>query len=301
MGTTCVIPPNLSGKQCVESFLREALKFAFVPDGTNEIEYATVESLTSEEVITDINDDNPVKRMLILEDIENYNPEMGESKVEEFNSGNSVQIANGMLTYNGIISTGDPILAENIMKLNNLRLRVIPIGVNGFVYETDSATKLKVRGFKIARGSFKARFIPSNGNDISEKVEFSFKIDRTTDWSLYRFVTYDVLGFNFAEVVEPLIPIDIATVSDATADGFTVSIQDERGNPITGLGTDFVEIYNVTTDASVTGVAAESTSNIGTYTVATATGVTAADELTVTFSADGIDSYGVSESVTVGS
>ena len=58
-------------------------------------------------------------------------------------------------------------------------------------------------------------------------------------------------------------------------------------------------IYNTTESATVTGVATESITNPGTYTVATATGVSAEDALTVTVDEDGFDCYGVSGTATI--
>lgn len=297
--STCSIPKNLGGRKCPEQFLRECVGFAFVPDGANEVSYATLSAMTSDAVVEDINDANPSLRMICIEDVENYAPEKGDAKVHEFQSGNSIFIANGTLMYKGLISSGDPLTEKNINLMNNQKWRVFPLSVDGFAYETDADTKLKVRGLKIAKGSFVAKYIPSNGNDVSEGVEFQFKIDKITDWSLYRFASYSALGYNLAEVCVPLIQVDSITITNPTVAGFTATILDDRGVPISGLSSGSIAIYNETETATVTGVATESITNPGTYTVATATGVALSDVLTITVDEDGFDCYGVSGTATI--
>ena len=93
--STCSIPKNLGGRKCPEQFLRECVGFAFVPDGANEISYATLSAMTSTAVVENINDANPSLRMICIEDVENYAPEKGDAKVHEFQSENSILIANG--------------------------------------------------------------------------------------------------------------------------------------------------------------------------------------------------------------
>lgn len=293
MSDTCFIPKNMNGRACGAGFVREAVTFIFSPDGANEITYATLAAMTSAQVTTDINNADPLKRLLPINDIEDYAPESADSKKQEYKSGRKAFIAKGVVNYKGIMASGDPVLVENYLQLNNGAYRAFIVGTTGFNYETDSATKLIVRGLKVSKGSFDAKYMPSDGDANVEQCEVSFDIDKDTDWSLFRYASYDDLGFNLADVAAPLIPIDSATVSGEATTGFTLVLKDERGNPITGLDStsDFV-ITNVT--ATGTEASTSTESPLGTYTVVYDSAVTAADVLSVAVSVDGFDAYSIS-------
>lgn len=291
MANTCYIPKNLGGRTCGAGFVREATAFLFVPEGSNEVTFATIAAMTADAVTTAINATDPSKRAIPINDIENYEPTQGDAQVQEYKSQRKAFIAAGVVNQKGVMASGDPVLQQNYTSLNNGAWRVFIVGTNGFNYEVDSATKLIVRGLKVSKGSFTSKQMPSDGATNVEQLEIGFDIDKDTDWSLFRFTSYDDLGHNLNEVVNPLIPIDSVVVSDEAITGFTLVIKDERGNPISGLETADITVTNITDPGVEAGTLSESST--GTYGFVYTTPVTASDVLAAVISADGFDSYGV--------
>jgi len=166
-----------------------------------------------------------------------------------------------------------------------------------FQYETDSATKTKVRGMKIARGSFVAKLVPATPTTV-EAVQFSFDIDMAVDTKLFRIASFEELGYSLADICEPLIPID--TISGtATATGGTVTLMDERGLPIYGINdsvTTEIVVYNETTSSSVT--VTGSTGSNGVYTLTWTTGVSVGNSVRYSVVATGFDGYNKTVTVT---
>jgi len=296
MTPECFIPGNMSGRACGAGFVREAVAFLFVPDGVNEITYATVAAMTSAQVILDVNNIVPTQRAIPLDDIEDYAPESADSKKQEYKSGRKAFIAKGVTNYKGIMASGDPVLVENVLKMNNGAWRVIIVGTSGFNYQTDTTTKLTVRGLKVAKGSFDAKYMPSDGDANIEQAEVSFDIDKDTDWTLFRYASYDDLGYSLADTIEPLIPIEAYQVSGEATTGFTIAIQDERGNAVSGIPVADFTVTNITAP----GVEAKTMTEtvLGTYVFVYTAPVLAADVLAVTIASTGFDSYGVSITIT---
>ncbi len=294
----CTIPGNLGGRRCANDYLPEVTNILLVPRGTNEIEWATKSAMTSADVIAKINAANPINRLLPIKDIENYQPTEGDAKIQTFDSQRKAFIKRGVITISGLISTGDNITVENFNDLNNLNMGCILMDSEKFQYETDSATKTKVRGMKIARGSFVAKLVPATPTTV-EAVQFSFDIDMSVDTKLFRIASFEELGYSLADICEPLIPID--TISGtAKATGGTVTLMDERGLPISGLNssvTTEIVVYNETTASAVT--VTGSTESNGVYSLTWSTGVTAGNSVRYSVSATGFDSYNKTVTVTV--
>lgn len=293
----CTIPGNLGGRRCANDYLPEVTNILLVPRGTNEIEWATKSAMTSADVIAKINAANPIIRLLPIKDIENYQPTEGDAKIQTFDSQRKAFIKRGVITISGLISTGDNITVENFNDLNNLNMGCILMDSEKFQYETDSATKTKVRGMKIARGSFVAKLVPATPTTV-EAVQFSFDIDMSVDTKLFRIASFEELGYSLADICEPLIPID--TISGtATATGGTVTLMDERGLPISGINdsvTTEIVVYNVTTSKAVT--VTGSTESTGVYTLTWTTGVTAGNSVRYSVVATGFDGYNKTVTVT---
>lgn len=289
----CYLPSNLGGRVCSDEYMREAVGVLITPISA---EFATLEAMESSAVIAKINEANPINRFLPIENIENYEPEQQDAQVHEFNSGNKSYISDGAYIFRGVIRNGDPLTAKAINRLNNLRLRAIPIGTNGFQYKTDSVTKTKIKGFRITPGSFVAKFVPSTGQ-ITEHVLFEFSFEKSTNWDLWRFADYGRLGYNLSEIAKPLIPVDSITVTNPATTGFNAFVLDNRGNPITGLET--FTVFNETTSEEVTAVVTEDLDTPGGYSLATATGVLPENVLKVKVAENGFDSYGVTGTVTI--
>jgi len=293
----CTIPGNLGGRRCANDYLPEVTNILLVPRGTNEIEWATKSAMTSVDVIAKINAANPINRLLPIKDIENYQPTEGDAKIQTFDSQRKAFIKRGVITISGLISTGDNITVENFNDLNNLNMGCILMDSEKFQYETDSATKTKVRGMKIARGSFVAKLVPATPTTV-EAVQFSFDIDMSVDTKLFRIASFEELGYSLADICEPLIPID--TISGtATATGGTVTLMDERGLPISGINdsvTTEIVVYNETTASSVT--VTGSTESNGVYTLTWTTGVTAGNSVRYSVVATGFDGYNKTVTVT---
>ncbi len=293
----CTIPGNLGGRRCANDYLPEVTNILLVPRGTNEIEWATKSAMTSADVIAKINAANPINRLLPIKDIENYQPTEGDAKIQTFDSQRKAFIKRGVITISGLISTGDNITVENFNDLNNLNMGCILMDSEKFQYETDSATKTKVRGMKIARGSFVAKLVPATPTTV-EAVQFSFDIDMSVDTKLFRIASFEELGYSLADICEPLIPID--TISGtATATGGTVTLMDERGLPIYGINdsvTTEIVVYNETTASSVT--VTGSTGSNGVYTLTWTTGVSAGNSVRYSVVATGFDGYNKTVTVT---
>lgn len=293
----CTIPGNLGGRRCANDYLPEVTNILLVPRGTNEIEWATKSAMTSADVIAKINAANPINRLLPIKDIENYQPTEGDAKIQTFDSQRKAFIKRGVITISGLISTGDNITVENFNDLNNLNMGCILMDSEKFQYETDSATKTKVRGMKIARGSFVAKLVPATPTTV-EAVQFSFDIDMSVDTKLFRIASFKELGYSLADICEPLIPID--TISGtATATGGTVTLMDERGLPISGINdsvTTEIVVYNETTASSVT--VTGSTGSNGVYTLTWTTGVSAGNSVRYSVVATGFDGYNKTVTVT---
>ena len=293
----CTIPGNLGGRRCANDYLPEVTNILLVPRGTNEIEWATKSAMTSADVIAKINAANPINRLLPIKDIENYQPTEGDAKIQTFDSQRKAFIKRGVITISGLISTGDNITVENFNDLNNLNMGCILMDSEKFQYETDSATKTKVRGMKIARGSFVAKLVPATPTTV-EAVQFSFDIDMAVDTKLFRIASFEELGYSLADICEPLIPID--TISGtATATGGTVTLMDERGLPIYGINdsvTTEIVVYNETTSSSVT--VTGSTGSNGVYTLTWTTGVSVGNSVRYSVVATGFDGYNKTVTVT---
>jgi hypothetical protein len=289
---TCKQAKNLGGRRCASDYLPEATHILLIPKG---VEWATLSSMTSVDVVAKINAALPTARLLPFKDVENYAPTEGDAKVQTFDSQRKAFIKRGVMTIAGFCPTGDTITAENFVDLNNLDLGCILMDSEKFQYLTDE-TKLKVQGIKIAKGSFIAKLVPATSSTV-EGIEFSFDIDASVDVRRLRISTFAQLGYSLAEICEPLIPVDNVVISAPLTTSFTMKVYDDRGIPISGLKQEDVTVLNVTTSATVTKTMSES--SIGTYNVAYATGVSAGDLLQGTFSATGFDAYGIVFSVQI--
>lgn len=297
MANECYLPPNLRGRKCGGAFLREVAGYLFVPEGTNEVTFADLSAMTAEAVTTAINDE-PTKRAIPVNDIDDYTPEVADSKFQEHSSGRRSFISKGVWTLGGNVVGGDAALSDYIIQMNNMDWRVYPIGNAGFNYVVDATTKTILKGLKVAKGSFRPKYMPSNGTDNVEMAYFEFDIDKDTDYTLMRYSSYIALGYNLLNICEPLIDIDAisSSISSIGTESLTMTLKDDRGNGLSGFDddTESFTLSNLTTECEVTitGIT-ESTSVLGQYTVSYTTGVTAVDNLSMAISKDGFDSYGV--------
>lgn len=296
MANECSIPENLGGRSCGNSYMEDVTHLLFLPSGTS---YANLAAMTSVAVLAQINNVSPLLRALPVSDIDDLEPTEAEVKVKEHKSGRKSFIRRGTQTFKCSIVTGDTITVEAWNKMNNLNWDVILINRSKFQYETDLATKVKIQGFKVAKGSFAGSLTKADGAGEVEMAIVSFDFDNAIDWKLSRIASFDELGYNLSEICIPLIPIDIATTSSITTTSFIVDLKDDRNVSVSGLATSNFTGFNVTDNASVSVTVTESTTVKGRYTIAY-TAQTAADVLEVTVSASGFDAYGINPiSVTI--
>ena len=109
-------------------------------------------------------------------------------------------------------------------------------------------------------------------NAMPVHVDLTFQLDRSIDFSDFAMIKRDDLDFN------PLSRVDLyglddvtITVSDVTTTGFKFAVEDVDGNPVEGIVSADLALYNITTSAAIeiTSVTEQTTLTgaVGTYAV----------------------------------
>jgi len=286
----CGIPSNLNGRNCQDAYISQPVGLMLIPAGTGEVSFATKSAMTSQLVVAAINNVNPLVRILPMNNLDNYDPMEGDPITKEFDSGLIIFIERGITTIKGVKTDADNTTVEAFLDLNNLNMGAWLIDNDKFQYATDSATKMMVKGIKVAKGSFKAKLIPGKKGEV-ESMEYSFNIDKSFDTRLLRTVSNQEMGYSLADICEPLITIGQAIVSAPTTTSHVVTVYDDRGKAISGLVTANFACANMTVPATVTITVSESLTVKGQYTIAHPSGVLASQVLNDTITATGFDSY----------
>lgn len=289
MSNDCLSYQNLATKSC-KDIMAVTRRVIIVPlyaaDGTKNYISASNALLKSGWAAKFDNLD-ATKRFYPCPEMDNVSDVREETVFETLDSGRKVRIRQGIRTFMGYpIQEGAEWLG-NIQKWqkkgNKFGVYLVDKDAN-LVYNYCSDGNLYP--FPVASGSFDALFMkPDNKASEKIKIQWDYDVDNQ-DSDMRMIAASDFTDINLLTDAYALLTVT-ATVASISTTGFTATLKDMYGYPVTGLLSANFALYNNTTSSSVTIATCTETSS-GVYHI-TYTSQTSGNVLKLTPTESGFD------------
>lgn len=228
---------NLGAATC-KNPMQIAKRLIFVPElgsaGTeNMIATAAGVTKTALQALFDAAD--KVNRYYPTPLIENVENVRAETTFHEFNSGAKLAVKQGTKHFVGYLPLEFPQLLGGFKAWEGQNFGIYIIDKDGnFIYQTDAATKLKVKPFKVDGNSFVASYVEPTDTEVA-MVKFEFDYSVSVKDELMRYIDADDLDFNgLGADVYPLMTV-IGMPTSPLAASVRLTPVTEYGEPVTGL------------------------------------------------------------------
>ena len=272
--TTCSDYKNTGVGKCPLDFTA-IRRIMFLPiigsDGTeNKLSASDALLKASWEGLCDA--DNQLDRLYVLPNAENVTPETTEPQAWASERGANYFLADGAITFTMLFPFVKLRLREALNSFRNKEIGILIADQSGNIAFNDKDGDGTMYPFPLdadAMLNSKPMF-PTNAMPVH--VDLTFQLDRSIDFSDFAMIKRDDLDFN------PLSRVDLyglddvtITVSDVTTTGFKFAVEDVDGNPVEGIVSADLALYNTTTSAAIviTSVTEQTalTGAVGTYAV----------------------------------
>ena len=247
---------NTRGDKC-PSIMDITRRFMFVPeldDAGAKNEIANVAGVTKAALQAKFDAGNYKDRYYPTSQLENVEDLRGEAILFTFNSGNQAKIKDGDRNFVGFFPYQGPEYLGKLKAWGCSKFGVHPIDDSGgFIYATDSATKLKVQPIMVDESSFSAELIKKTDTDPA-MIKISFNFRKTEQDELLRVIGAADLDFDGLSIVDVYGLYDAKhTVASISTTGFVSTITENiYGFAIEGLIAGDFSAYNDTDSAAVT-------------------------------------------------
>lgn len=291
MSNDCGLPGNFGGRSCPNDYLKDLSYMLITKRGENT--FPTLSAMTSEAIQTAINNGDPTLRLLPVAEIENFDPTVGDPKVQEFTSGRKQYIKAGVTTFSFLIVGGDGLTEDEFVQLNNGTYDAyLYDSEGGLMYRkpTDS-TEDQVQAMPISIGSWTPKTEFSNGSDRAENLMVSVDLDQNKYKSKERrYANSGVLSYSVEDIAVPLVDVNV-DYSATTTTTTVATIYDNRDNPIRNLAIANIDSIVVGGVSKTVSSITESSTAAGEYTIEWSTAGTSGDEVAISYTGDGYDWY----------
>lgn len=200
----------------------------------------------------------------LIENVENLR---AETTFHEFNSGTKLAVKEGIKHFVGYLPVEHPQLLEGLKAWEGQDFGIFIIDKDAnFIYQTDSATKLKVKPFAVDGNSFVATYIEPTDTEVAMlKIEFDYSVAAKDEYM--RYIDADDLDFNGLGSDVYALHTVTGTPASSTASTITVALATEYGTAVTGLTDSEISCVDDSGDAVTVSDVTESTATPGTYTI----------------------------------
>jgi hypothetical protein len=270
-------------------------------DGTeNSID--PTDTLDSAYVTALINQADDSKRWYPVGPLKNVAGERADALMETFEDGSKVFIRQGVRSFTGLVLKGGPELLNQLNSNRCSSFGAYMIDSNGSLYGKVKNDDGMLYPVEIQADSFYNKLMFTTDTTIQKiMISFEFGIDEK-DEDLRMILSSSFTGVNLANV-KGLINtyykgVAIGTTS-IVVDIFNKYGDFVNGSPVEGLQTaDFVssdsattgKVYDITDNSDVTiSSVAESTTQLGRYTLSMSSGITVGDDLQILVKKNGLD------------